>query len=177
MSEQLHTQPGIHPETGLFHTEHMPLPEDPQLRLIREKQMAGEPLSFGEAINAGRDTTFKGIEEQVGTSVEVFQTKPDHVYRAIGYDLLKLYQQEGAVTGFGEEDEYEPGNNNGVDWYLGGAALKYGEVILEAPADPEYFRPADNQGGALAKDPTVRHMKSSGHANPVPWDKVKVAHG
>jgi hypothetical protein len=168
--------PGVHPETGLFHSELMPPPEDPALRAVREKQLAGEPLSIGETIQAGRDATIQEIPEPVGDRIENFAAKPDHVYRAVDRATLQTYQEAGAAVGFGEDDEYEPGNNRGVDWYLGGVALKYGDIVIEAPADPQYFEPADQQGSTLAIDPNVRHMKSSGHDNPVPMELVKVAH-
>lgn len=168
---------GLHPETGLYHIDYMPPAEDPERASVHAKQLAGEPLSIGESLIAGRDTTETEIAEPVGDKVEVYKIKPDHVYRAIGYDLLKLYNETGAVVGLDENDEYEPGTNNGVDWFLGGAARKYGEVVLETPADPAYFEPAAHNGQGLAKDPMVRHMKSSGYKNPVPWDKVKVVQG
>jgi hypothetical protein len=158
--------PGTHPDTGLYHTEHMPMSEDPAILAIREKQLASEPLSIAESMDAGRDTTVNAIGE--------YQLKPDHVYRAVGTEALEAYKAAGAVVGFGEEDEHIAGNNSGVDWYLGGAAPRYGNVILEAPASPDFFKPADNWGHNMAKDPKVRHMKSSGHANPVPMDVVRV---
>ncbi len=157
---------GLHPESGLYHTEYMPPAEDPQLRAVREKQLVGEPLNMSEAIRSGRDSTVGEVGE--------YRLKPDHVYRAIGKDALEAYMSTGNVIGIGEADEYAPGNNQGVDWYLGGVAPRYGEVIIEAPATPDYFEPADNNGHGLAKDPMVRHMKSSGHANPVPMDMVQV---
>jgi hypothetical protein len=168
---------GTDPATGLYHVDHMPMAEDPSLAALRGKQLAGEPLTMDEQMRAGRDTVVRDIDEPVGHTIETYHTKPDHVYRAVGYDTLRLYNQTGSVIGFGPEDEMTPGTNRGVDWYLGGTARKYGEVILEAPADPEYFEPAAQQGQALAKDPKVRHMKSSGHANPVPFDMVKVVQG
>jgi hypothetical protein len=168
--------PGLHPETGLYHAEHMPLPEDPTLRVVREKQLAGEPLTIGETLQAGRDVTIPEIPEPVGDRIENFPLKPDHVYRAVDRDTLQAYQDADAAVGFGEDDEYEPGNNHGVDWYLGGVALKYGDIVIEAPADPQYFKPANQQGSTLAIDPNVRHMKSSGHTNPVPMELIKVAH-
>ena len=177
MNETVPQTPGTNPETGLFHVDYMPMTDDPGLRVVREKQMSGVPLSVSETINAGRDATERAIDEPVGNKVETYHTKPDHVYRAVGYDTLKLYEQAGSIIGFGEGDEYAEGNNAGVDWFLGAAAAKYGDVILEAPADPRYFELAAKQGHALAKDPKVRHMKSSGHANPVPYDMVKVVHG
>jgi len=161
---------GTHPETGLYHQDHMPPADDEQLRVLREKQIAGEPLTMAESMRAGRDTTV--------TELEGYELKPDHVYRAIGKEALDAYLETGSVESPGDElDEYEQGNNKGIDWYLGAVALRYGSVVIEAPADPEYFQPALHNGHALAKDPRVRHMKSSGRKNPVPLDQVKVVHG
>ena len=159
--------PGLHPETGLFHAEHMPLPEDPQLRAVREKQLAGEPLSIGEALKIRGDTTFSQLDG--------IEARPDHVYRTVDQAGLSAYQEAGAVVGQGEHDEFKEGDNNkGVDWYLGGFATKYGDVVLEMPAYPEYVEPAAHQGSAMAKDPNVRHMKTSGTVNPVPMEHVTV---
>jgi hypothetical protein len=161
MSETL----GIHPETQLLHVDHMPMPEDPSVRSVREKQLAGEPLTIGESLRAGRDDTTDVFGD--------FETKPDHAYRTVDEAGLQAYQEAGAIVGFGEDDEYAEGNNAGVDWYLGGVALKYGDVVIEAPAYPDFFQPAAQQGSMLAKDPKVRHLKSSGAANPLPLDQVK----
>lgn len=158
---------GLHPETGLYHTDHMPPPENPALRAIREKQLAGEQLSIGEAMNAGRDTTMGQFGE--------YTTKPDHAYRTVDEAGLAAYEAAGAITGQGEMDEFKEGeNNSGVDWYLGGVATKYGNIILEMPATPDYFVPAHDFGSKLAKDPKVRHMKSSGTLNPIPLAHVTV---
>ena len=158
--------PGTDPSTGLYHVDHMPMTDDPTVSIIRQKQLAGEPLTLGESINAGRDRTVGSIDD--------YELKPDYVYRNIGQEALAAYDAAGAVIGFGEGDEFAPGNNKGVDWYLGGAAMRYGGVVLEAPADPALFEPADGWGHHLANDPRVRHMKSSGHANPVPMSSVRV---
>jgi len=158
---------GTHPETGLYHADHMPPAEDPVLRTLREKQLAGEPLTMAESMRAGRDVTVDKIGD--------YELRPDHVYRTVGEAGLKAYMETGMIVSPGEDDdEFEVGNNHGIDWYLGAVALKYGTVILEAPADPAYFQPALHQGHALAKDPRVRHMKSSGRRNPVPFDNVRV---
>ena len=154
---------GIHPESGLYHVDHMPLPNDPARRAVIEKQLAGEQLSLGEMMQAGRDQTYNSLG-----GIEV---KPDHVYRSVGSAGLHSYQEAGAVVGQNGDREFEPGNNNsGIDWYLGGIAPKYGngEVILEAPALPDYFEPSTHLGTGMAKDPKVRHFKSSPHAAPVP---------
>jgi hypothetical protein len=169
MTEQLSTATtGTHPETGLYHADLMPPAENETLRAVREKQLAGVALNMTELMRAGRDTTVDAIGE--------YELKPDHVYRAVGRDALEAYQLHGMVVATGEEDDefIEGLNNAGVDWFLGGAAPKYGSVVLETPADPDYFVPAHDNGHALAKDPKVRHMKSSGRLNPVPMDKVRV---
>jgi hypothetical protein len=163
MSETL----GTHPKTGLYHTDHMPQPEDPSLRAVREKQLAGESLSIAESMQAGRDTTYSQFGEH--------PVKPDHVYRTIDQAGLQAYTEAGAVRGQGEMDEFKEGeNNHGVDWYLGGVATRYGDIVLEMPATPDYFEPAHDHGAALAKDPKVRHMKSSGTNNPVPLEHVTI---
>lgn len=164
--KQTPEMPGIDPETGNYHAELMPPPQDEALAEIYSLQMAGEPLTIGQQMRAGRDET---QQQYAGHDV-----LPDHVYRAVGEDGLDAYMESGAVTGRGENDEYEPGNNKGVDWYLGGVAAKYGEVVLMAPANADYFTPANDAGFGMAKDPNVRHMKSSGSANPVPMSTVRV---
>lgn len=163
MSEQI----GMHPDTGLYHTEHMPMPENPATRAVIERQLAGEPLTMMEKINAGRDATF--------TELDGIQAKPDHVYRGVDEQALSAYDTANAIVGQGEHDEFvEKLNNKGVDWYLGGIATKYGDVIIEAPASPDLFVPALDQGVNMSKDPMVRHMKSSGTENPVPLEHVMI---
>ena len=74
------------------------------------------------------------------------------------------------------DDEYEEyyldntlyNNNKGIDWYLGGVCLRYGEVILECPAYKKYFQVAFDNGNGMSKDPTVKFMKSSGYKNCIP---------
>ena len=161
--------PGVHTETGLYHMDEMPPAEDERLKAIRDKQLRGEPLTIGESLRAGRDSTVGRLGD--------YELRADHVYRAVGKDALDAYVLAGMVVGAGGlevEDEYEDGNNKGVDWYLGGVALRYGMIVLEAPADPNYFQPASQNGHALAVDPRVRHMKSSGSRNPVPMTNVRV---
>jgi hypothetical protein len=169
MSETLgHTTTGLHPETGLYHTDYMPPADNEELRTLREKQLLGESLSMSELLRAGRDDTVDTIGE--------YELKPDHVYRAVGKEALEAYLLHGMVIAPGEaDDEFIAGvNNAGIDWFLGAAAPKYGTIVLETPADPSYFTPAHENGHALAKDPGVRHMKSSGRHNPVPMDRVRV---
>lgn len=150
----------------------MPLSNDPKLRVAQEKLLRGEELSFSEGFIAGRDHAVKEING--------YLLKPDHVYRAITEEALNKYKEVGMIVGFDEEDEYleyiENGrtfnNNKGVDWYLGGVSARYGDIIVECPADKEFFTPAFDNGSGMAIDPTVRHMKSSGYKNPVPLDMV-----
>ena len=158
----------------LYNAFDMPLSSDNELRLIQEKVLKGETLTTYEKIYAGRDHPVKEIDG--------YQLKPDHVYRAISRELYEKYQELGYIYGLSKNDEYivyeEDGklynNGGGVDWYLGGVSLRYGNVIIECPALKEYFMPAYDNGCHLSYDPTVRHMKSSGYKNPVPMELVKV---
>ncbi len=155
----------------------MPLSEDSLMRTIQEKILSGvsvDELSFSEKMKLGRDTVVREIDG--------YQLKPDCVYRVITKELYDLYVKEGYVMGLDEADEYDPNQpgNRGVDWYLGGACLKYGKgskvgkVVIECPATTEYFVPTHDNGSGMAKDPMVRHMKSSGYAHPVPMSMIKV---
>ena len=146
--------------TGPYHADHMPLPEDSARRALVEKRLAGEPLTLVESMQAGRDNTVDMIGE--------YPVRPDHVYRSVGYEALAAYQETGLIISEDEGLPYAEGNNGGIDWYLGGVAPKYGngEVILEAPADTDYFQPAGHMGTSLAKDPKVRHFKSYPNLNP-----------
>jgi hypothetical protein len=159
--------PTMDPATGSYHVDAMPLPDDPARRAIVEKQLAGEPLTLGESMQSGRDNTVDMIGEH--------PVKPDHVYRTVGEAGLNAYLAAGSVVGQeGDQDFVEGENNGGIDWYLGGVALKYGEVVLEAPASPDFFRPSSHAGTGMAKDPRVRHMKSSVAENAVPMSMVNV---
>lgn len=90
------------------------------------------------------------------------------------------YRKKGMIIGTGTDDEYleyeQDGkiynNNKGVDWYLGGAELKYGDIVLECPADKEYFTPAFDNGCGMSFDPTVRFLKSSGAKKPIPVSMI-----
>jgi len=157
-----------------YNANFMPLSNDPKLRLVQEKILNHVPLSFSEKILLGRDHPVKVIDG--------YPLKPDCVYRAISEKLYNQYLELGFVLGTDPEDEYmeyeENGkvfnNNRGVDWYLGGVSLRYGNVILECPASREYFVPAMDHGCRLSADPYVRHMKSSGFQNPVPMSMVRL---
>lgn len=156
----------------LYDAKTMPLASDPKKRAIQEKVKNGEQLTMMEKLSAGRDHVIKSFDD--------YQFKSDHVYRAISEAALLDYKQQGFIRGFGDDDEYKEyeengqlyNNNAGVDWYLGGACLRYGEIIIECPADKEYFQPAFDNGNHLCADPDVKHFKSSGSKNPVPFSMV-----
>lgn len=150
----------------------MPLSKDERLRKIQEKVSRGENLNILEKRLVGRDHPTK---ELFG-----YQLKPDHCYRTISRDLLEVYKKTGYIYGTSEDDEYQEyvengqnyNNNKGVDWYLGGVELKYGEIVLECPAYKDYFVAANDFGSRMATDPNIRHMKSSGSKNPVPMSLI-----
>lgn len=157
-----------------YDAKEMPLSNDIELRTAQEKIINGEELSFREKILVGRDHPVKTVDN--------YQLKSNCVYRAISKELYDKYVELGYIYGTSKDDEYEEieensvlyNNNRGVDWYLGGISLRYGEVIIECPASKEYFVPAYDNGCHLSYDPTVRHMKSSGYKNPVPIDMVRL---
>lgn len=152
----------------LYNSENMPLSNNPQLKAVQEKIMNGETLTISDKRIAGRDHPVKDING--------YQLKPDHAYRAISYEMFEMYKENGMIIGMEDNDEYyefeENGikynNNKGINWYLGGVALKYGDIVLECPADKRYFIPAFDNGCTMSFDPTVRFLKSSGSKNPIP---------
>lgn len=156
----------------LYNANDMSLSNDPQRRAIQEKYLRGEALGVMEKAKLGRDNPVKEIDG--------YELKPDHCYRAVKQHIYDLYMQQGYINGVGPDDEYmeyeEDGrvrnNNRGVDWYLGGAGLKYGDVIIECPADKEYFVPAFDNGCGMAVNPNVRFFKSSGHKKPIPTSMI-----
>lgn len=156
----------------LYNSENMPLSNNPQLRAVQEKIINGEQLTISDKRIAGRDHPIKEIYG--------YQLKPDHAYRAVSYELYEMYKANGMIIGLEENDEYQEyeengiirNNNKGINWYLGGAALKYGDVVLECPANKEYFVPAYDNGCGMAFDPTIRFLKSSGSKNPIPINMI-----
>lgn len=156
----------------LYNAQAMPLSNDPKLKAVQEKILRGEPLSVMEKVTAGRDQTIRDLAG--------YKLKSDHCYRAVSEKMFQLYQEKGFIVGTGADDEYQEyvengktfNNNKGVDWYLGGVALKYGDIILECPADKEYFTPADDNGTHLSFDPNVRFLKSSGAKKPIPMTMI-----
>ena len=143
-------------------------------KIIQEKVLNKIPLTLQEKILLGRDHPVKIIDG--------YELKSNCVYRAISEELYSKYLELGFVYGYGKGDEYVEyiqegqrfNNNKGVDWYLGGVSLRYGNVIIECPASKEYFCPAYDNGCHLSMNPTVRHMKSSGYINPVPMSMVRL---
>lgn len=158
----------------LYNVSEMPLSNDKELRVAQEKIINNIKLDFREKLLLGRDHPIKNIDG--------YELKSNCVYRAISEELYDKYLELGYIYGNSKDDEYieyeEDGkiynNNMGVDWYLGGVSLRYGSVIIECPAYKEYFVPAYDNGCHLSFDPTVRHMKSSGYRNPVPFDIIKL---
>ena len=151
----------------LYNSNEMPLSNNPELRKIQEKQLRGEELTFQEMFKArGRDHTIKKIGS--------YDCKPDHCYRCVPEGVFEIYKQRGYIVDDRRTD-YIPGENNqGIDWYLGGAmpSNKYGFIILECPADKNYFVPAINGGYGMSNDIKVRHMKSSPQINPIPLSMI-----
>ena len=156
----------------LYNANEMPLSNNNLLKNAQVKVLKNEELSLQEKMILGRDHPIKEYDGYI--------FKPDHVYRAISEELLNFYIEKGYIYGNDLNDEYieyeENGklynNNRGVDWYLGGASLRYGDVIIECPAYKNYFIPASDNGNNLSFDPLVKHMKSSGYKNPVPISMI-----
>ena len=156
----------------MYNIYNMPLSNNEKVRNAQTKALNNQPLGMLDKIVLGRDNIVREIDG--------YTLKPDCVYRAVSQELLELYQQCGYIVGVDKDDEYveyeENGqrynNNRGVDWYLGGAAPRYGDVIIECPADERFFTPAMDYGSGMALDPMVRLMKSSGAKNPVPTDMI-----
>ena len=158
----------------VYNANTMPLSGEEELRKAQEKVLHNESLTLREKVLLGRDHPVKEIDG--------YKLRPDCVYRAVSKKMYERYVESGFIYGIDENDEYQEyeqngqifNNNRGVDWYLGGASLRYGEVIIECPALKEYFIPAYDNGCHLSYDPTVRHMKSSGFKNPVPMNMVRI---
>ena len=160
----------------LFNADTMPLSLDPIRRALQEKLLNGEKLSMFD-LTKFRDKTVKNIDG--------YDLKPDHAYRAMSVKEYLEHEKTGWIEGPPNDQEYEEtvvdgktvNNNAGVDWYLGAAALKYGQVVLEVPALKKYFTTASDGGNGMTQDPTVKHLKSSPHDNPIPLSLAKVVAG
>ena len=163
---------GVNVETGNFDSTLLPRSEDEGLNAIHDKYHEGESLSVGEKMRAGRDT--------IVTSLGEIQMHTDAAYRSTGLDEILHHISTGRIEGVrGEGDEYHENddgtsNNNGVDWYLGGVAPRYGEFVIEVPARPDYFQLAFDNGTRLAQGGAARHVKSSGYRHPVPITMANV---
>lgn len=127
---------------------------------LLNKLHAREPLTIKEKIDSGRDSVF------VGREIPGIVFKPDHAYRMIDEATLEKYMREDSIEGehatpdiFTHEGEVA---NAGVDWYLGGACPRYGNIVIETPADMRKFVIADKDKNMMAKNPFVRHIKSQG---------------
>lgn len=157
---------------NLYNSHTMPLSNDERLKIVQEKIIRGDNLTLTDKMIAGRDHPVKVING--------YELKSDHAYRAVSEKMFEIYREKGMIIGTGTDDEYleyeQDGkiynNNKGVDWYLGGAELKYGDIVLECPAAKEYFTPAFDNGCGMSFDPTVRFLKSSGSENPIPIDMI-----
>ena len=158
----------------LYDAKNMPLSSDSKIRMAQERYARGERFST----LLGRDQ--RKIKKELGK----YQCKTNHCYRAISQETYELYKNSGFISdNRPNSKEYmesvdENGktfnNNSGIDWYLGGAAPggEYGMIIIECPADMNYFRPAIDNGTHMTIDPTVRHMKSSPKENPIPFSMI-----
>lgn len=153
----------------LYNSDLMQLSSNSERKIAQEKLLNGETLSLKEKMILGRDHPIKEING--------YKLKPNCAYRAIRKKTFDLYKEKGMIIGDGIDDEFQEYadgtyNNKGVDWYLGGVSLKYGDIILECPADKNYFIPANDNGNAMSVDPTVKHLKSSGFQNPIPMSMI-----
>ena len=157
-----------------YDANEMPLSSNEELKIAQEKILNNIPLTTREKFISGADHPV--------TNIDGYELKSNCVYRVINEELYSIYCETGFVYGVGIDDEYEEyikngilmNNNRGVDWYLGGACLKYGNVIIECPASKEYFVPTKDNGCGRSYDPKVRQMKSSGYKNPVPMHMVRL---
>lgn len=157
-------------KAGVYDARELPLSSDPKIRIAQEKVLRGEKLSLAENIAVGRDHPIKEIDD--------YALKSNFAYRAMSEAELENCRKTGFVESMSKtEDEFEEGNNRGVDWYLGGVDPKYGDVVIEAPASKKFFQLTQDNGNGMSYDPTIKHIKSSGHKNPVPMSMVKVIRG
>ena len=156
ISKISHYDPTINKE-GLIDVENLPLSSDPSTRAVQEKVLNNEPLTLKERLK---------LRDRAVTSLGDIELKSDHVYRATSYNALKDYIENNAIKDSGLGKGYSD-----VSWYLGGTATRYGKVIIEAPADPNYFKLNSDYGGFMSGNPKVRHALSS-NTEPVAFDEV-----
>lgn len=157
---------------GRFDSENLPLSENPKLRAAQEKFLRGEPLSLMEKL-------FDRDGPSIVTTLDGHDLRTDAAYRVVKQSVYEQYLKDGMITR--NEEEYVAGKNNGgVDWYLGGAAAgtrKYGGregkiVVLECPAEKEYFTLTTDNGNGMVVNPRIRHIKSSSQEHPVPMEMI-----
>ncbi len=159
----------------LYNGRDMPLSKNQERQIIQKKLLNGariEELTLREKlVIGGHDQPLKNIGN--------YLLKPDHCYRVVSKETFEIYKKSGYIFGFDEYlgDIIEPdgrikATNGGVDWYLGGFSKRYGSIVLECPADKRYFVPAHDNGCDLTFDVQIRHMKSSGKKNPVPFSMI-----
>lgn len=151
----------------LYNVFNMPLSNDDERRKIQEKQLLGEELTLQEKLKAG-------VRDHVIKEIGNYQCKPDYCYRCVPENVLELYRQKGYIFDNRRTDYIEGQNNQGIDWYLGGAmpCNEYGFIIIECPAYKNYFIPARDGGYGMTDDIYVRHMKSSPQRNPIPISMI-----
>ena len=158
----------------LYDAKNMPLSSDPKLRLAQERFARGERFS----------TLFGHDQSKIKKELGKYQCKSNYCYRAISKETYEIYKNSGFISDNRphakeymesvDENGKTFNNNSGIDWYLGGAApdVKYGMIVIECPADINYFQPAIDNGCGMTIDPTVRHMKSSPKKNPIPFAMI-----
>ena len=158
----------------LYDAKNMSFSSNPNLRIAQERYARGE--RFPTLL--GRDQS--KIKKELGK----YQCKSNYCYRAISQETYELYRNSGFISDNRpntkeymesvDENGKAFNNNSGIDWFLGGAAPggEYGMIVIECPADMNYFQPAFDNGCDLTIDPTVRHMKSSPQNNPIPFSMI-----
>ena len=158
----------------LYDAKNMPLSSNPEIRTAQERYARGERFPTLH----GRDQ--RKIKKELGD----YKCKSNFCYRAISQETYEIYKNLGFIGDNRpnaqeymesvDENEKAYNNNSGIDWFLGGAApgSEYGMIVIECPADMNYFQPAFDNGSDLTIDPTVRHMKSSPKANPIPFSMI-----
>ena len=158
----------------LYDAKNMPFSSDPNRRIVQEKYAKGERFL----------TLLDHDQNKIKKELGKYQCKSNYCYRAITQETYELYKNSGFISDNRpntreymesvDENGKAFSNNAGIDWFLGGAApgRKYGMIVIECPADMNYFQPAFDNGCDLTIDPTVRHMKSSPKENPIPFSMI-----
>ena len=171
---------GVNPSTGLYEKGLTPIDESDRVtyetrKILAEKQASGAQLTMEEIMQAGRDGVLYEWNGQ--------KLKPDHCYRKIQQPDLDHYRESGFVdnnidlkTLERKDGRKVKGRIDTVDWYLGATTSRYGDILIEAPANPDYFVPVETPGkqGNMLTDPDAIHMHSSGIVDPIPMSEVRV---